>query len=127
MGGGRPCPASPSHTHCAAQAPSSSSGQTGGQQGPSGPRGLALVTGHLGSPVSSPDALESHPVQALGHLLPISRGLVISTLGRWGGQLFPMARPCQEALRGWLQGGPGVTCSVGLWATLPASPKARVR
>lgn len=108
--------------------PSSSSGQTGGQQGPSGLRGLALVTGHLGSPVSSsPDALESHPVQTLGHLLPTSRGLVISSLGRWGGRLFPMARPCQEALRGWLQGGPGVTSSMGLWATLPASPNTRVR
>lgn len=105
VGGGRPRPAPPSHTHSAAQAPSSSSGQTGGQQGPSGLRGLALVTGHLGSPVSSsPDALESHPVQTLGHLLPTSRGLVSSSLGRWGGSYFPRPgparRPCEAGSKG---------------------------
>lgn len=90
------------------------------RQGPSALCGLALLTRSLGSPVpSSLDTLKTCPV------LPTSRGLVLSSLWGWGGQLFLMARPCREALQNWLQRGPEVTCSVGLWPTPPVSPRAR--
>lgn len=93
-------------------APPSSSGPAGGQQGLRA-TWHSLATRPLGCPVSSPGHwAPSSPF--LGHLEGLCyhpRVLFISSPWRWGGQLSPTAWPCQEALRGWLRGGPEVTCS----------------
>lgn len=77
-----------------------------------------------GSKASEPRGTHWLPGPSPGHWAPSSpflghleglcyhpRVLFISFPWRWGGQLSATAWPCQEALRGWLRGGPEVTCS----------------